>query len=600
MAKKKRSNRPKPRPQAAKLRVDRVDDESSSDESPASNDETAHRDEIAKADREETESHRDEGARAKAKADREETESRVAAKGQKSLPQARVTRDTLREGPKSRPGKKSKPWSGKPKGVDLVPEPRFWFGFEVTWAKLVLARVVVFSLLALDALLQIRHAPRYGAGDFNVAQLGFLDALGPGRVAYGACQLLIAYFCVLAVFNVATRLVVPIAAVLYAWLYFGSQLDSYQHHYLVALMLGIASFIPWARPVDAEPGTPVRSWAVRLLLVQLAIMYLWAAISKLDAVWLDGSTLGSQITGSLRSVIDGTVGFRAASVMVIVVELALAAMIWMRPTWIIAAPLGIAFHLGIVATGFEIGLFAYVMCALYILVVPDALWVMLGDGLRPIGQAMQKLGDRPGWAAVIAGVVVAIGLALLVRLPNALAIAIATSLFVIALGVRALTRGGPPLASLGYAHAIAIVLWLVVDRATTVAVDYYRFWGGSQRRLGDTVQAEAAYRKLVQIAPSEEVGHFQLARILIATDRADEGIEALHAAQRADPKRARAFSEEARWLAAQGRKPEAIAKAKDAVVVDPSDGDARALLDSLTGAKPAPGPRPAPRPDIDP
>ena len=39
--------------------------------------------------------------------------------------------------------------------------------------------------------LQIRHAPRYGAGDFNVANLGFLDSLGPGRVGYTIGQLVI-------------------------------------------------------------------------------------------------------------------------------------------------------------------------------------------------------------------------------------------------------------------------------------------------------------------------------------------------------------------------------------------------------------------------
>src|SRR5437762_505916 len=49
-------------------------------------------------------------------------------------------------------------------------EPAFWFAFDVTWAKLALARVVLFGLLAIDALLQIRHAPRYGVGGFNVAQ----------------------------------------------------------------------------------------------------------------------------------------------------------------------------------------------------------------------------------------------------------------------------------------------------------------------------------------------------------------------------------------------------------------------------------------------
>ena len=88
------------------------------------------------------------------------------------------------------------------------PRPAFWFGFEVAWAKLVLARSVVFGLLALDALLQIQHAPRYGAGGFNVAQLPGLGAFGPTRASYGIGQLLDAYLLVLAACGIATRVVI--------------------------------------------------------------------------------------------------------------------------------------------------------------------------------------------------------------------------------------------------------------------------------------------------------------------------------------------------------------------------------------------------------
>src|SRR5512140_1302697 len=90
-------------------------------------------------------------------------------------------------------------------------EPVFWFGFEVSWAKLVLARVVLFALLAADALLQIRHAPRYGAGGFNVAHLPGLDALGATRASYGIAELVNAYLFVLIACGIATRWLLPIA-----------------------------------------------------------------------------------------------------------------------------------------------------------------------------------------------------------------------------------------------------------------------------------------------------------------------------------------------------------------------------------------------------
>src|SRR3569623_3614377 len=125
----------------------------------------------------------------------------------------------------------------KPHKLPPPEQPAFWFGFEVAWAKLAVGRVVLFGLLALDALLQIRHAPRYGAGGFNAAQLPFLDALGPTRVSYGVGELINAYLLTLAAFGVATRWVLPPAAAIYAWLNFGSQLASYQHHYLVSMIL---------------------------------------------------------------------------------------------------------------------------------------------------------------------------------------------------------------------------------------------------------------------------------------------------------------------------------------------------------------------------
>src|ERR1043165_7610449 len=72
-------------------------------------------------------------------------------------------------------------------------EPAFWFGFEVTWAKLLLGRFIFFGLLAVDALLNFAHAPRYGAGDFNVAQLPLFDLLMPTRTSYAVGQLLCAW-----------------------------------------------------------------------------------------------------------------------------------------------------------------------------------------------------------------------------------------------------------------------------------------------------------------------------------------------------------------------------------------------------------------------
>lgn len=460
-------------------------------------------------------------------------------------------------------------------------EPAFWLGFEITWAKLVFARVVFFALLALDALLNYSHAPRYGAGDFNVAQLVIFDPIAPERPGFAVGQLLCAYAFVLVACGVATRWVLPIATAIYGWLYFGSQLDSYQHHYLVSLILLLACFVPWERPADVVPATRIRSWAVRLILVQLGILYFWAAISKLDAAWFDGSTLSQQIHGSLASLINATVKWKVASSLVVLTEFTLAVTVWNKRTWWIAAPLGLALHLGIVWSGLEIGLFAWLMLGLYILVIPDAVWVAIANRLETVRGIRRVVADwftgALGWATLVICAALSIVLILVARFDYARPVGVVLLGVLVALSIR--TR---PIARLALAHLLAFTLWTVVDRSTSTAADYYRFWGGSSRRLGDPKTAEHAYRKMTEVAPNEGNGHYQLGRLLIA--RGDEsGLAEFHIAQQLEPLRARAYVAEAKWLAAHGRRDEAIAKAREATIVEPTDSEARSLLDSLVG-----------------
>jgi hypothetical protein len=488
----------------------------------------------------------------------------------------------------------------KPKQAKLppAPEPTFWFGFEVSWAKLALARVVLFGLLAVDALMQIRHAPRYGAGGFNVGNLGIFDSLGPTRGSYQVAELLNAYLFVLAACGVATRLAIPAAAAIYGWLYFGSQLDSYQHHYLVSMVLVVACFVPWRKPGDATPTTRIRTWAVRLLLIEVAIMYLWAAISKMAPAWLDGRTLGAQIGGTARQLIDSTVGIKLASLSVIAVELGLAATIWIPRAWRFAAPVGILFHLGILATTLEIGLFAWIMLGIYTLALPDAFCLWLAETapvvvLREQWTALERRASREPWLVWLVAVATSVVLAVVCRFHHALVVGCV--LAVVPVMSALVLRGSRRLAWVATAHLLAFATWTMVDRTTTLAVDYYKYWGGNARRLGDKDGAERAYRELIELEPDQGNAHYQLGQLLLARGDEAEGLDELHAAQRLEPKQARPFTAEARWLAARGRRDEAIGKARAALAADPTNPDARAVLDSLTGAAPV---RPA-KPDDD-
>jgi hypothetical protein len=449
----------------------------------------------------------------------------------------------------------------------------FWFGFEVSWAKIVVGRVVVFGMLAVDALLQIRHAPRYGVDGFNVAQLPGVGWLAPARTGYAVGQLACAYLFALVACGAVTRVALPIATALYAWLYFSSQLDAYQHHYLVAVVLVIACFVPWQRPPGAALATPVRAWALRLVLVELAIMYLWAAFSKLDGAWLDG-TIMELMRGAPRAVIDATVGTHVAAWIVPIVELALAATIWIPRAWPVAAPLGIAFHVAIALSGLEIGLFAWLMIAMYVFVVPEVVWTKIArtiTKIRPRASGLGPRGVRARWIVAVGASVIGVVIAWWCRIPDAWWVAIVVAI----VPIVAVARRG-----VAAAHVVAIVLWVVVDRVSPVASDYYRYWDGALRQLGRPYEAERVDRAWVAAFPDDGAPHYRLGQTLLAIDD-PSGLDELHVAQRLEPGRARAYVAEARWLASRGRVREAIERAREAVFSEPNDPAARALLREL-------------------
>jgi hypothetical protein len=341
------------------------------------------------------------------------------------------------------------------------------------------------------------------------------------------------------------------------------------------------------------------------MLLQLAILYFWAAVSKMNAAWIDGRTLSMQMRGPVASLITSTVGWAAAAKVVILVELTIAATIWHRRGWWIAAPLGLALHLGIAKTDLEIGLFSWLMIALYALVIPDRVWLWLADGpvlvrirlggaeirlpIRALRRAAGKLRELTRgslrFAVWIVGAAAGAVLAMMSRFADGPAVGLALVIVLLIGTVYAVWKRSTSIAWLACAHLLAFGLWTAVDRTTTTASDYYRFWGGSARRLGDAKTAEDAYRQMTEVAPDEPQGFYQLGRLLLARGAGDDGLAALHRAQDLEPLRARSYVAEARWLAAHGKRDEAIGKAREATIVEPGDAEAKALLDSLLGGQ---------------
>jgi len=417
---------------------------------------------------------------------------------------------------------------------------RFWQDFELSWAKWTVFRFVFFGLQAVDAFWQVGHAPRYGAGGFNVQQLPGALLPEPSRVGmtfvYGALCVLFALIAQGAV----VRWALPLATALYGYAYFVSQLDSYQHHYLIWLVLVLLCLVP-TRP-DPSPGRVawVRAWSLRLLLVQLGLVYAWAAFAKLDGVWLDGSALARQVhTGWIRSQLE-SVGYAPVAIAVLAVEITLAGTVWLRRAWPIAVPLGFGMHVGIELIGLDIGLFSYFMMALYLLLLPDAIFTGLVARLTALTAPLAKVpaGARLG----LAGVVIVAALIVVGRHPLPLGkvagLAIGAGLAIVVTGA-----GTYPAKARTVALAIAPLALLLT--VTEVANDHFRMWAGSARRMGLATDERAAYQGLIAVDPTSEYGHYYLGRLELTAGKPDVAIEHFHAAEASEPRRARSYQAEA-------------------------------------------------------
>ncbi len=182
---------------------------------------------------------------------------------------------------------------------------RFWFHGSMEAGRLTTLRVALFTLFGLDQLaLMTAHAWRYGSDTFDVAHFDWLGRLlGPTSAElHTAVYLVTAFLSFSVAAGLAVRFCLGLMTVLYAYATFSSMLDGYQHHYLMCWLLLLSLWVPFHRAPGLSAGviTPVRFEAlgIRLLYAQIAIVYLFTAVTKLDGAWLSGWALEQQISAT--------------------------------------------------------------------------------------------------------------------------------------------------------------------------------------------------------------------------------------------------------------------------------------------------------------
>ena len=410
---------------------------------------------------------------------------------------------------------------------------RYWLG-PGTPERGVALRVAFFLVLALDQWMQLAHLARYGAGNFNVSHLDAFDGLIPAperewMVALVLVQVVLAVRCA---WGIQLRVGVPVLAGLYGVTYFWSQLDSYQHHYLIFVLLAV-----FAGAVLVEGGDDLPHWSLRLLRWVLAIMYLYAGVAKMDPSWIDGSTLNSALTSDwgreqVHAVASGlevapleVLAWGAIAALVLEVLLPVL-LLWPRARtlgWV----LGLLFHVSVEVLEFRIGLFSYFMVALYLLFAPRALVVWLVQRARSI---LPEAGEpQLAPTLVSAG---AVGLAV-----ASLPLASAPVAALVAAGLFAWPR--LPWRS-AVAQGLAAVFVLGVHASSDTLRDYYKYWGGDTRRRGPLSEAIVAYEHVVELDPEYVTGHVRLGDLYLRAERPEEARAAYEEALAIEPDNATA------------------------------------------------------------
>lgn len=148
--------------------------------------------------------------------------------------------------------------------------------------------------------------------------------------------------------------------------------------YLIAIPAGAwLSLDHWRRTRDLSVVPKIAPWGLRLIQLQLCIVYLFAVWTKLSSrAWRDGSALSyvwryETINRFVppQLVIDSPALIQPMSLVSISIELAIPLLVWVRGARVWAIVAGIVLHL-LIHTTLQVGFFSLAIFACYLAFVP--------------------------------------------------------------------------------------------------------------------------------------------------------------------------------------------------------------------------------------
>ncbi|TNE90165.1 MAG: hypothetical protein EP330_08895 [Deltaproteobacteria bacterium] len=429
------------------------------------------------------------------------------------------------------------PGPPKPPTEELGLWERFWTR-PLHPLRFSLFRFFFFACVAFESFFDLEHAPRYGAGGFNVPHFDVLTALPvPSRHAMVVLLLVQFALALRVAFGLGQRVTVWALTAVYGYTYFISQLDSYQHHYMVFLFLVLMSLVDW------ESERP-RTWPVHLVIVQTCIVYFWAGVTKVHPLWTDGTLLGMQVGRDFAEQVPIISSFGAERGMMLMANYAMCMefgvpllILWaglapdgrLRETigWL-AVLIGLPLHAGIEFAGLKIGLFSYMMMAFYLLVVPDRFYRWLdtvAGGLGAVATRLLAQMEVPPLRDVYFVVGLAFtGLAVW-HLPLEFTGAAALAVSAVALASEWPVRPGR--AQRAITHVLVGLTVLYAAASSETMRKYWYYLGGDARRRGDVTLAIYGYSNTAAVDPEYESAYLRWAMMLDRANRHEEARDAL-------------------------------------------------------------------------
>jgi len=204
------------------------------------------------------------------------------------------------------------------------------------------------------------------------------------------------------------RLSVLLFLILFTWCGLLDKTYYLNHYYLISLMLFLLLLVPanaafsfdvWRKGIPAIDHVPV--WTIRLFQFQLAVIYICAGLSKLNADWLIEAMplrIWLPAKGSLPVIgplLRWPVTAYVFSWTGALFDLGIVLLLWNKKTRVLGYTLVVIFH-GITACLFQIGMFPWLMLTATLIFFPASFYraLLKRPGLKRLGIFRETLVGR--------------------------------------------------------------------------------------------------------------------------------------------------------------------------------------------------------------